>query len=294
MTTVAVATGLFLWTRRHAPAVRYLAALSVAVHASAVLALQQVLATPLHILRESLTSPFNLSALLPLFDEGSLAARILGTVELFGLWWALLLALGAADADRPEGAGLRRADARHLPGHRRGRRGRRRLDRRVVAVFRKKWPWVVGLLVVLGVAAGAYSRSRQEKGTLITAETVQKRDLEAIVSASGKIEPRRSVNISAQAMGRVTRIGVREGDRVTAGQFLLQIDPVAVESAVRRDEAAVAGARTGLEQSRVQVQSAQASLDIARQSLKRQQDLWQSGLTTRENAREGRGRGPDA
>jgi HlyD family secretion protein len=149
-------------------------------------------------------------------------------------------------------------------------------------VFRKKWPWVVGLFVVLGAAAAAYSRSRQEKGTLITAETVQRRDLEAIVSASGKIEPRRSVNISAQAMGRVTRIGVREGDRVTAGQFLLQIDPVAVESAVRRDEAAVAGARTGLEQSRVQVQSAQASLDIARQGLKRQQELWQSGLTTRE------------
>ena len=150
-------------------------------------------------------------------------------------------------------------------------------------MFRKKWPWVVGLLVVLGVAAGAYSRSRQEKGTLITAETVQKRDLEAIVSASGKIDPKRSVNISAQGMGRVTRIGVREGDRVTAGQLVLQIDPVAVESAVRRDEAAVAGARTGLEQSRVQVQSAQASLDIARQTLKRQQELWQGGLTTREN-----------
>jgi HlyD family secretion protein len=150
-------------------------------------------------------------------------------------------------------------------------------------VFRKKWPWVVGLLVVLGVAAGAYSRSRQEKGTLITAETVQKRDLEAIVTASGKIEPKRSVNISAQSMGRVTRIGVREGDRVTAGQFLLQIDPVAVESAVRRDEAAVAGARTGLEQSRVQVQSAQAGLDVARQALKRQRELWEGGLTTREN-----------
>ena len=150
-------------------------------------------------------------------------------------------------------------------------------------MFRKKWPWVVGLLVVLGVAAGAYSRSRQEKGTLITAETVQQRDLEAIVSASGKIEPKRSVNISAQSMGRVTRIGVREGDRVIAGQFLLQIDPVAVESAVRRDEAAVAGARTGLEQARVQVQSGQAALLIARQTLKRQQELWAGGLTTREN-----------
>jgi hypothetical protein len=95
-TTLAVATALFLWARRHARGVRYLAALSVAVHASVVLAVQQVVATPLHLVRESLTSPFNLAALLPFFDEGSLAARVLGTVELFGLWWAGLLALGAA------------------------------------------------------------------------------------------------------------------------------------------------------------------------------------------------------
>ncbi len=149
-------------------------------------------------------------------------------------------------------------------------------------MFRKKWPWVIGVLVIAGIAGGVYSRSRQEKGTLVTAENVQLRDLESLVSASGKIEPKRSVNISAQSMGRVTQIGVREGDRVKAGQFLLLIDPVSAQSAVRRDEAAVAGARTGLEQSRVSVQSGRASLDVARQSLKRQQELWQAGLTTRE------------
>jgi len=149
-------------------------------------------------------------------------------------------------------------------------------------VFRRKWPWVVAVLVLVGVAAGAYARSKQEKGTLVTGEAVQRRDLEAIVSASGKIEPKRSVNISAQTMGRVTSIGVREGDRVKAGQFLLQIDPIAAQSAVRRDEAAVAGARTGLEQVRVSVQSARANLDVARQALKRQQELWAAGLTTRE------------
>ena len=149
-------------------------------------------------------------------------------------------------------------------------------------MFRKKWPWVIAVLVLMGVAGGAYARSKQEKGTLVTGETVQQRDLEALVSASGKIEPKRSVNISAQTMGRVTSIGVREGDRVTSGQFLLQIDPVAAQSAVRRDEAGVAGARTGLEQSRVQVQSSRAGLDVARQALKRQQELWQAGLTTRE------------
>lgn len=149
-------------------------------------------------------------------------------------------------------------------------------------MFRGKWPWVVAILVVAGVAGGAYARSKQEKGTLVTGETVQRRDLEALVSASGKIEPKRSVNISAQTMGRVTSIGVREGDRVKAGQFLLQIDPVSAQSAVRRDEAGVAAARTGLEQARVQVQSSRASLDVARQAFKRQQELWAAGLTTRE------------
>ncbi len=92
--TLAVAAGLFLWLRRRGAT--FLQCLSTSVHASGALVAQQLVATPLHFLRESLTSPFNLAALLPFFDEASVAARILGTVELFGLWWVLLLALGCA------------------------------------------------------------------------------------------------------------------------------------------------------------------------------------------------------
>jgi HlyD family secretion protein len=149
-------------------------------------------------------------------------------------------------------------------------------------VFRRKWVLVLIALVVIAGATAAYFGSRPAEGTPVTAETIQKRDLEAIVSASGKIDPKKTVNISAQTMGRVTRLAVNEGDRVKAGQFLLQIDPVIAESAVRRDEAGVAAARTGLEQSRVQVRSAQASLELAQQNLKRQKELWAGGLTTRE------------
>lgn len=150
-------------------------------------------------------------------------------------------------------------------------------------MFRRKWVIALLILIVVVGGLGTYFARRGDEGALVTAETVQKRDLEALVSASGKIEPQKTVNISAQTMGRVTRLAVREGDRVKAGQFLLQIDPVAAESAVRRDEAAVAGARTGLEQSRVSLQSSRASLELARQTLKRQQDLWEGGLTTRES-----------
>jgi HlyD family secretion protein len=149
-------------------------------------------------------------------------------------------------------------------------------------VFRKKWFWIVlVLLVAAGAAAAAFAR-RGDQGITVTVETIQKRDLEAIVTASGKIQPEKTVNISAQTMGRVTRLAVEEGDRVKAGQFLLQIDPVTAEAAVRRDVAAVAGAMTALEQSKVSLLSARANLDLAQKNLKRQQELWSSGLTTRE------------
>ena len=149
-------------------------------------------------------------------------------------------------------------------------------------MFRKKWVLVLIVLLLAGGGAAAYFANRGEPGTIVTVETIQKRDLEAIVSASCKIEPKKTVNISAQTMGRVTRLGVQEGDRVRQGQFLLQIDPVNAEAAVRRDIAAVAGAMTSLEQSKVSLQSGRAQLEIARQNLKRQNELWSAGLTTRE------------
>ncbi len=93
--TLAVAVGLWLWLRR-AAAVTFTQCLSVSVHATGALVAQQLIATPVHLLRESLTSPFNLAALLPFFNEGSPAARFLGTIEIFGLWWVLLLAVGCA------------------------------------------------------------------------------------------------------------------------------------------------------------------------------------------------------
>ena len=71
------------------------------------------------------------------------------------------------------------------------------------------------------------------------------------MSASGKIQPKRQVNISANTMGRVTRLAVEEGQRVKAGQFLLEIDPRSLEGQLaarrgqrrRRAIVAAAGAR---------------------------------------------------
>jgi hypothetical protein len=96
--TVLVAVGLGLLARLDGRAMRMGEALAVSVHASVALALQQLVATPLHYLRESLTSPTNLAVFLPGLEDGSLGARVFGTVDVFGLWWVWLLALGVAAA----------------------------------------------------------------------------------------------------------------------------------------------------------------------------------------------------
>ena len=155
---------------------------------------------------------------------------------------------------------------------------------------RKKVIIALIVVVVLGAAAGANIYFRREQGPSITAEAIRARDLESIVSASGRVQPKRQVNISAQQMGRVTRLAVEEGQRVKAGQFLLEIDPRQLEGQLQRGEASVAAAKSGLAQAHVGVASAQtsleqsrASLELSQQNLKRQQDLWKDGLTTKES-----------
>lgn len=140
-----------------------------------------------------------------------------------------------------------------------------------------------GLVIVLGTALVAANLWYRRSGVVqVTLELVRKRNLEAVVSASGKIQPKRSVDISANTVGRVTRVAVDEGEKVTKGQFLLQIDARTLQTAVQRSEAAVQGARSGLEAARVGIETAQANLDRARRDFKRQQDLWKDELTTRE------------
>ena len=143
---------------------------------------------------------------------------------------------------------------------------------------------LIAIVVLVAIAAaGAAVWLRRPDVPAVVVEAVRTRDLEAIVSASGKIQPQRQINVSANTMGRVTRLAVQEGQRVRAGQFLLEIDPRSLEGQVQRGEASVAAAQSALQQARTAVEQARATLDLARQNLRRQDELWKGGLTTRES-----------
>ena len=142
---------------------------------------------------------------------------------------------------------------------------------------------IVGVVVLVGVGAYLGNRYfRSEEAPKVDIERIQRRDLQALVSASGTIEPQVSIDISASVMGRVTRLSVNEGDRVTAGQFLLQIDPESLQSAVYRSEASLGASASAQNQARVAVTTARVNLQVARDNLERQQGLWDARLVSRE------------
>jgi hypothetical protein len=70
--------------------------LAVAAHAGAVLALRQVVAAPLTYMRESTASATSLIVWAPALEETSALARFLGLLDVFVIWWAIVLAIGAA------------------------------------------------------------------------------------------------------------------------------------------------------------------------------------------------------
>src|SRR5207249_2612999 len=114
---------------------------------------------------------------------------------------------------------------------------------------------LIAILVV--VSAGA----RRDRGVEVRFENVAKRDLVAAVTASGKIQPKKKVDISADITGRITKLAVREGDLVTNGQFLLQIDPTIYEANLQRAQALLSAAQAGAVQARANRDQAQLALE---------------------------------
>ncbi len=130
----------------------------------------------------------------------------------------------------------------------------------------KKLLIALGVIVaVVGLGFVAVSKNGQGAGREVRAEAVARRDLVSTVTASGKIQPKRKVDISADISGRVIQLAVEEGQWVNRGDLLLRIDPSQYEAAVHQAEAGVAQNRARQAEARAQLLKAQADQRRAEQ-----------------------------
>jgi HlyD family secretion protein len=131
---------------------------------------------------------------------------------------------------------------------------------------RTKLGLIVAVVVLaVGGVIGFRIHKRRNAATEVRLEQVARRDLVSAVTASGKIEAKTSVDISADITGRIIDIAVREGDLVKRGQFLLQIDPAQYQAAVARAQGVVASTQAILLQTRASRDQAQRAWNRAKQ-----------------------------
>src|SRR4029453_13228725 len=119
---------------------------------------------------------------------------------------------------------------------------------------------IIGVVLVAAAVVGANLYFKKNKGLTVSTEVVKARDLESIVAASGKIQPKRLVQISADTPGRVVNLAVNKGARTKKGQLLLQIDPKSLRTRVDSNTASLGAAQASLG-------AAQASIEQIKQSI---------------------------
>ncbi len=127
---------------------------------------------------------------------------------------------------------------------------------------------LIGIGVVLALAAVVVASLRGgggKGGAKVYAEPAARRDVVQVVKASGEIDPKEKVNISAHVVGKIERLYVQEGDAIRAGQPFLQLEQQAFIAArdqwaaqLRSSETAVAKAQAMLADSEIKVKRARS------------------------------------
>jgi HlyD family secretion protein len=120
-------------------------------------------------------------------------------------------------------------------------------------------------VILLALLGFGVVRRQAGEAVEVEVETLGRRDLVAIVTASGEVQPQRSVDVHANVNGTIERVAVREGETVEEGQFLLQIDPIPAEAASEAQAALVQAAERDVDAMQVELEQARRDLGRARE-----------------------------
>jgi HlyD family secretion protein len=130
--------------------------------------------------------------------------------------------------------------------------------------MKKRYFIFIAVVVVVAILVLVNLKAREKRALAVQTEGVAKRDITMVISASGSVRPKRKVDISASSIGKVTRVAVKEGDVVEKGQFLLQIDPVELETTVARIRAMLEAAKSNEKQAVAQAEQAKNDYERAK------------------------------
>src|SRR5512138_2516527 len=116
-----------------------------------------------------------------------------------------------------------------------------------------RWAWSTRprrVIFVTVLSLSLVALVRFARGREVPAWRVEARPILQRVVSSGRVRPPARVNLASLVIGRVARVEVREGDRVSAGQLLVQLEDAEAAASLRQAQGRVAEATARLEQVR--------------------------------------------
>jgi len=125
-----------------------------------------------------------------------------------------------------------------------------------------------GLVVLLAIVGFTVQQSRKGVVAVQTGKVVRE-DLTSVVTASGEIKPKVYVNIGAILQAKITRLYVKEGDRVKAGQLLASLDNIQPAADVAANNAMVNASRMDADAAKAAVNTSEADLNMAKAEYER-------------------------
>src|SRR5215467_7571649 len=105
---------------------------------------------------------------------------------------------------------------------------------------------VIAALLVAVLLFSGWMKMRGGSGVAVRSETVVRQDIANIISTNGKIEPLNNFEAHAAAPAIVKRVLVNEGDHVTQGQLILQLDDADARAQAARAQAQLKSAEADL------------------------------------------------
>ena len=114
---------------------------------------------------------------------------------------------------------------------------------------------------VLQLTGCKQSKAETETAQSLSVLTVSEQPVELTETFSASIRGRQDVDIIPQVSGRITRLCVKEGERVRRGQVLAIIDQVPYQAALRTAVANVSAAKARVETARIELNGKQSLFD---------------------------------
>jgi HlyD family secretion protein len=130
------------------------------------------------------------------------------------------------------------------------------------------------VLVVAGVTGFTIYRAQSGYTKVLTGRVVRE-NLVSVVSGTGQIKPKTTVNIGATSFGRITHLYVKEGDRVKKGQTLATVESVQAKAGVDAQQASIRSAGTDIASYLAAEKTAEATVDHSVADLNQKLLDWQ-------------------